>query len=57
MMYAVDSTFLEYKNILEFINSADCTLLFEPKDNIYYISFRNESDKLELQRLIIKIIN
>ena len=56
MMYVIDGTFLEYKNILEFINSTDCVLLFEPKDNIYFISFRYKCDKLELQRLVNELI-
>ena len=57
MMYGINSTFLKYKHILDFINSTECTILFVPKDDVYYISFRYKRDKLELQKLINEIIN
>lgn len=56
MMYGINSTFLKYKHILDFINSTNCVCLFEPKDDVYYISFRHKYDKLELQKLVNEII-
>lgn len=57
MMYAISSNMLENDDILEMINGMDCVLLFEPKDDIYFISFKNEQDLLKLQTAINKLIN
>lgn len=57
MMYAINSAILENDDILEMINGMDCVLLFEPKDDIYLISFRNKQDLLRLQTAVNKLIN
>lgn len=56
MMYAINSDLLKNNEVLEMINSMDCVLLFEPKDDIYFISFRNEQDLLKLQTAVNKLI-
>lgn len=42
MMYAINDNILKNNDILEMINNMDCVLLFEPENDIYYISFKNK---------------
>lgn len=56
MMYGISNNMLKNNDILDMINSMDCVLLFEPEDDIYYISFKNKQDLLKLQAAINKLI-